>query len=130
MRKLVSSGSPFEPRIGFSRAVRVGQLVAVSGTAPIAPDGGVASPGDVYGQTRRCLEIIAKAIADAGVSLEDVVRTRVMLTDIRLWESAARAHGEFFASIRPANTMVEVKGFINPEWLVEVEADAVAPGDA
>jgi len=76
MRKLISSGSPFEPRIGFSRAVRVGSIVAVSGTAPIAPDGGVAAPGDVYGQTKRCLEIIAKAIADAGLGLQSVVRTR------------------------------------------------------
>jgi len=126
MRKLVSSGSPFEPRIGFSRAVRVGNVLAVSGTAPIAADGGVACPGDVHGQTRRCLEIIAKAIADAGLSLETVVRTRIMLTDMSAWEAAARAHGEFFASIRPANTFVEVKGFINREWLVEVEADCVA----
>jgi enamine deaminase RidA (YjgF/YER057c/UK114 family) len=126
MRKLVSSGSPFEPRIGFSRAVRAGQIVAVSGTAPIAPDGSVACPGDVYGQTRRCLEIVAKAVADSGLSLETVVRTRIMLTDITQWEAAARAHGEFFASIRPANTFVEVSGFINRGWLVEVEADCVA----
>jgi enamine deaminase RidA (YjgF/YER057c/UK114 family) len=126
MRKLVSSGSPFEPRIGFSRAVRVGQIVAVSGTAPIAPDGSVACPGDVYGQTKRCLEIVTKAVADAGLSLENVVRTRIMLTDITQWEAAARAHGEFFASIRPANTFVEVSGFINRAWLVEVEADCVA----
>lgn len=126
MRKLVSSGSPFEPRIGFSRAVRVGQIVAVSGTAPIAADGSVACPGDVYGQTRRCLEIVAKAVADSGLSLETVIRTRIMLTDIAQWEAAARAHGEFFASIRPANTFVEVGGFIHREWLVEVEADCVA----
>jgi enamine deaminase RidA (YjgF/YER057c/UK114 family) len=126
MRKLVSSGSPFEPRIGFSRAVRVGQIVAVSGTAPIAPEGGVACPGDVYGQTRRCLEIVAKAVTDSGLSLDAVVRTRILLTDISRWEAAARAHGEFFAAIRPANTFVEVNGFINREWLVEVEADCVA----
>jgi enamine deaminase RidA (YjgF/YER057c/UK114 family) len=130
MRRLVSSGSPFEPRIGFSRAVRVGPFVAVSGTAPIAPDGTVACPGDVYGQTRRCLEIVARAIADAGLSLDAVVRTRVMLTDISHWEAAARAHGEFFAAVKPANTFVEVRGFINPEWLVEVEADCVADADA
>src|SRR5882672_8563270 len=96
MRKLVSSGSPFEPRIGFSRAVRVGQIVAVSGTAPIAADGSVACPGDVYGQTRRCLEIIADAVVDAGLSFDTVVRTRIMLTDVSQWETAARAHGEFF----------------------------------
>jgi enamine deaminase RidA (YjgF/YER057c/UK114 family) len=130
MRRLVSSGSPFEPRIGISRAVRAGRVMAVSGTAPIQPDGGVASPGDVYGQTKRCLEIIAAAIADAGLSLEDVVRTRVMLTDISLWEGAARAHAEYFAHVRPASTMVEVKAFIDPGWLVEVEADAIAQGDA
>ena len=130
MRKLVSSGSPFEPRIGFSRAVRVGKIVAVSGTAPIAPGGGVACPGDVYGQTKRCLEIVAQAIADAGLSLESVIRTRVMLTDISQWEAAARAHGEFFATVKPANTFVEVKGFINREWLVEIEADCVADTDA
>lgn len=126
MRKLVSSGSPFEPRIGFSRAVRVGQIVAVSGTAPIALDGSVACPGDVYGQTRRCLEIIGDAVVDAGLSFDTVVRTRIMLTDVSQWEAAARTHGEFFAAIRPATTFVEVKGFINREWLVEVEVDCVA----
>jgi len=93
VRKLVSSGSPFEPRIGFSRAVRVGSIVAVSGTAPIAPDGSVAAPGDVYGQTRRCLDIIARAVGEAGLGLHNVIRTRVMLTDISRWEEAARAHG-------------------------------------
>ena len=117
---------PFEPRIGFSRAVRVGQIVAVSGIAPIAADGSVACPGDVYGQTRRCLEIIADAVVDAGLSIDTVVRTRIMLTDVSQWEAAARAHSEVFAAIRPATTFVEVKGFINREWLVEVEADCVA----
>ena len=126
MRKLVSSGSPFEPRIGFSRAVRVGHFVAISGTAPIAPDGGVAAPGDVYGQTKRCLVIIANAVADAGLTLQSVIRTRVMLTDMTRWEEAARAHGEVFAGIKPASTFVEVNGFINPDWLVEIEADCVA----
>jgi len=126
MRKLVSSKSPLEPRIGFSRAVRVGRIVAVSGTAPFAADGSVACPGDVYGQTRRCLEIIAEAVVDAGLSLDTVVRTRIMLTNISQWEAAARAHGEFFAAIRPATTFVEVTGFINREWLVEVEVDCVA----
>jgi enamine deaminase RidA (YjgF/YER057c/UK114 family) len=126
MRKLVSSGSPFEPRIGFSRAVRVGSIVAVSGTAPIAPDGGVAAPGDMYGQTKRCLEIIAKAIGDAGLTPQSVIRTRVMLTDMSRWEEAARAHGEFFGDVRPASTFVEVKGLVRREWLVEIEADCVA----
>ena len=130
MRRLVSSGSPFEPRIGFSRAVRVGRSVAVSGTAPIAPDGTVACPGDLYGQTKRCLEIVARAVADAGLSLGSVVRTRVMVTDISRWEEAARAHGEVFGEIKPANTFVEVKGFINPAWLVEIEVDCVADTDS
>lgn len=125
-RKLVSSGSQFEPRIGFSRAVRVGNIVAVSGTAPIAPDGGVAAPGDVYGQARRCLEIIGQAIAKAGLDMDSVIRTRVMLTDISRWEEAARAHGEVFGAIRPASTFVEVKGLIDRGWLVEIEADCVA----
>jgi len=112
-RQLISSGSPFEPRIGFSRAVRVGPYVAVSGTAPIAPDGGVAAPGDVYGQTQRCFEIIEQAIKGAG------------LTDISRWEEAARAHGEIFGAVRPASTFVEVKGLINKGWLVEIEADCI-----
>lgn len=129
MRSQISSGSPLEPRIGFSRAVRVGEFVAISGTAPIATDGSVAARGDVYGQTKRCLEIIGQAISDAGLAIHDVIRTRVMLTDISRWEEAARAHGEVFSAIKPACTFVEVKGFINPEWLVEVEADCVAPRD-
>lgn len=115
-----------EPRIGFSRAVRVGRFLAVAGTAPIAPDGSVAAPGDVYGQTKRCLDIIRQAVEEAGLSLEDVVRTRVMLTDISRWEDAARAHGEVFATVRPACTFVEIGRFIDPGWLVEVEADCVA----
>ena len=129
MRKLISSGSPFEPKIGFSRAVRVGRMVAVSGTAAIAPDGGVASPGNLYGQTKRCLEIIAQAIGRAGLGLDSVIRTRVMLTDISRWKEAARAHGEVFGEIKPASTFVEVKGLINREWLVEIEADCVADAD-
>ena len=98
MRKLVSSKSSLEPRIGFSRAVRVGKIVAVSGTAPFAADGSVACPGDVYGQARHCLQIIAEAVDGAGLSLDTVVRTRIMLTDVSQWEAAARAHGEFFAA--------------------------------
>jgi len=126
MRTLISSGSPFESRIGFSRAVRVGPIVAVSGTAPIAPDGGVASPGDLHAQTLRCLEIVRAAIAECGLTLASVVRTRVYLTDISRWEEAARAHGEVFGAVRPACTFVEVKGLINREWLVEIEADCYA----
>jgi len=130
MRKLISSGSPLEPRIGFSRAVRVGNVLAISGTAPIAEDGSVASPGDVYGQTRRCLEIATRAIAEAGFTVRDVIRTRVMLTDISTWTEAARAHGEVFADVMPASTFVEVAGFIDSEWLVELELDCVTDDDA
>jgi enamine deaminase RidA (YjgF/YER057c/UK114 family) len=97
---------------------------------PIAADGGVAARGDVYGQTRRCLEIVAQAIADAGLTLREVTRTRVMLTDIWHWEEAARAHGEFFAAVKPACTFVAVTAFINPEWLVEVEAECVSDSAA
>jgi enamine deaminase RidA (YjgF/YER057c/UK114 family) len=130
MRQLVSSGSPFEPQIGFSRAVRVANWIAVAGTAPIAPNGSVASPGDAYGQTIRCLEIIEGAIRAAGGSLENVLRTRIMLTDISRWREAARAHGEVFGEIRPASTFVEVKGLIDPEWLVEIEADCIVPTES
>ena len=127
-RHLVSSGSPFEPTIGFSRAVRVGNVIAVSGTAPIAAGGGVAGPDDLYAQTRRCIEIAAAALAEAGASLDDVIRTRVMLTDISRWQEAARAHGEAFGAIRPASTFVGVASLIDPTWLVEMEFDAVVEG--
>ena len=125
----ISTGSPFEKPIGFSRAVRIGNIIAVSGTAPIAADGSTACPGDVYGQTKHCLLIIKQAIEKAGASLQDIIRTRVMLTDITRWQEAAKAHGEFFAEIRPACTFVEVNGFVNKEWLVEIEADCVIDGD-
>ena len=121
----VSSGSPFEGAVGFSRAVRIGNLISVAGTAPIAPDGSTAAPDDVYGQTQRCMEIIRQAITDAGGSIQDVVRTRVMLTDIDRWKEAAKAHGEVFASIKPACTFVEVSRLIEQDWLVEIEADCL-----
>ncbi len=123
MRQLISSGSPFEPEIGFSRAVRTGSRIEVSGTAPIR-DGQTAAPGDVYEQTKACLDIIVTAVADAGGKAGDIVRTRIFMTDISRWKDAARAHGEVFRDIRPACTFVEVKGFINPDWLVEIEASA------
>lgn len=126
MRQLISSGSPFEPHIGFSRAVRIGSIVAVAGTAPIGADGHTAALGDVYGQTRRCLDLILEAVAKAGLGPESVIRTRVMLTDISRWQEAAEAHGEVFGEIRPACTFVEVSRFIDPAWLVEIEADCVA----
>jgi enamine deaminase RidA (YjgF/YER057c/UK114 family) len=124
-RKLISSGSHLEPEIGFSRAVRVGQFIAVAGTAPIAAAGGTTAPGDVYGQTVRCLEIIGKAVAEAGGTIANIIRTRIMLTDISTWRDAARAHGDVFSDIRPACTFVQVSGFIDPTWLVEIEADCV-----
>ena len=122
-RRLVSSGSPLEPQIGFSRAVRCGPYLAVAGTAPIGADGRAACPGDVYGQTKACLAIAIRAIEEAGGRIGDVARTRVMLTDIDRWKEAARAHGEVFGEIRPASTFVGVARFIDPEWLVEVEID-------
>ena len=126
MRRInVTSGSPFEKSIGFCRAVRQGNQIAVSGTAPIAEDGSPAFPGDLYNQTRRCIEIMKNAIEEAGGQLNDVIRTRIYLTKIDLWEEAAKAHGEFFSEIRPASTFVEVKGLINPEWLIEMEADCL-----
>lgn len=124
-RRSVSSGSYLEPILGFTRAVRIGPHIAVAGTAPILAAGGTAAKGDVYGQTIRCLEIIEKAVVDAGGTLSDVVRTRIMLTDMKHWREAARAHGEYFAEIRPATTVVQVVGFVDPDWLVELEADAI-----
>ncbi len=123
-RRHVSSGSPYETVIGISRAVRAGRLVAVAGTAPLGADGQTFAPGDAEAQARRCFEIIARALEDLGARLSDVVRTRVMLTRIEDWERVARAHGEFFREARPACTFVQVSRFIEPEWLVEVEADA------
>ncbi len=128
MRKLVSSGSYLEPEIGFSRAVRIGNQISVAGTAPIAAGGGTDGVGNVYRQAQRCLEIIEEALQDAGATMNDVIRTRVMLTDASTWKEAARAHGEVFSDIRPACTFVEVSGFIDPDWLVELEADAVVEG--
>ncbi len=125
MRRLVSSGSPYEPRIGISRAVRVGSIISVAGTAPIGPDGRTTGQGDPAAQARRCFEIIAAALEGAGTSLRDVVRTRIFLTRIDDWEAVAEVHGEFFRDIRPVSTMVQVSRFIDPEWLVEIEADAL-----
>ena len=122
-RQLVSSGSPLEPTIGFSRAVRCGPFLAVAGTAPIGPDGQTMNPSDVYAQTKVCLAIASRAIEEAGLHLKDVVRTRVMLTDMDRWPEAARAHGEVFGEIRPACSFFGVARFIDPKWLVEVEVD-------
>jgi enamine deaminase RidA (YjgF/YER057c/UK114 family) len=123
-RVLVSSGSPYEPVIGFSRAVRVGNNIAVGGTAA-GSAGKPVAVGDPAAQTRAVLEIIDKALRDVGARLEDVVRTRTYLVDITHWEAVGRVHGEFFGKIRPVSTMIEVSRFINSDWLVEIEADAV-----
>lgn len=121
----ISSGSPYEPRLGISRAVRSGRIIAVAGTAPIGPDGKTVGKGDAAAQARRCIEIITNTLEQAGVSLSDVIRTRILLIHIEDWEQVGLVHGEFFGSIRPANTVMQVTRFIDPDWLVEIEADAV-----
>jgi enamine deaminase RidA (YjgF/YER057c/UK114 family) len=124
-RQNVSSGSQYEPIIGFSRAVRIGNVVAVGGTAPIGPDGKTVGVGDPAAQTRRCIEVIRVALEKAGARLEDVIRTRVFFTRQPDWEAIGKAHGEAFGNIRPASTMAIVKGLIDDAWLVEIEADAI-----
>lgn len=124
-RSNVLSGSPMENLIGFSRAVRVGNIIFVSGTAAILPDGTTAYPGDLYKQAKYCIKIVKNAIKEAGGQIEDVIRTRVMLKDISRWEEAAMAHKECFGAVKPACTFFEVKSFIKEEWLVEIEADCV-----
>jgi enamine deaminase RidA (YjgF/YER057c/UK114 family) len=123
-RETISSGAPWEAKVGYSRAVRTGPHIAVSGTAPVAEDGSVYAPGDAYAQATRCIEIIAEALHAAGAGLEHVVRTRMFVTDISQWEAVGRAHGEAFGDIRPTSTMVEVSALIDPDMLVEIEAEA------
>jgi enamine deaminase RidA (YjgF/YER057c/UK114 family) len=124
-RQHVSTGSPFEPKVGISRAVRTGNIIAVTGTAPLGPDGKTVAIENAASQARRCLEIIQSAIEGLGGKLSDVTRTRTLLTRIEDWEQVAAVHGEFFGSIRPANTIMQVVRFIDPDWRVEIEADAV-----
>jgi enamine deaminase RidA (YjgF/YER057c/UK114 family) len=128
-RRLVSSGSPYEPVVGYSRAVAVGDRVFVAGCAPIMPEG-AAPPVDAYGQARRCLEIVEQALTQAEASLADVVRTRVYLTRVEDFEEVGRAHGEAFSEIRPANTTVVVKALVDPRWRVEIEVEAVVTARA
>jgi len=123
-RRLVSSGSPYEPTIGFSRAVRDGRHVFVAGTCAVMPGGGE-PPRDAYGQAKRCLEIIVAALAEAGAEPEHVVRTRAFLLDAGDWEAVGRAHGEVFRDVRPASTMLVVSALLDPRWVVEIEADAL-----
>lgn len=122
-RQHTSSGSPYEDSIGFCRAVRTGNRIVAAGTGPIATDGTTASPGDAYGQAKRCLEIIAAAIEDLGGSMSDVVRTRMFLVNVTDWEDVGRAHGEVFTDTKPAATMLVVKELIVQDWLVEIEAE-------
>ncbi len=123
-RKNISSGAPWEETVGYSRAVRVGDIVEVSGTAPVE-DGEVVVKGDPYAQAMQCLGIIEAALLEAGATLEDVVRTRIYVTDISHWQEIGRAHGEYFSDIRPATSMVEVRSLIDPDMLVEIEARAI-----
>ena len=124
-RQRISSGSPFEPTIGFSRAVRVGDRVVVSGTGPVV-EGGLC-PADAADQARRCFEIIQAALADAGASLDDVVRTRMYVTSAEHGDAVGSVHGELLGHVRPAATMVVVAGLLEPAWKVEIEAEAVLP---
>ncbi|MEZ5745590.1 MAG: RidA family protein [Paracoccaceae bacterium] len=127
-RELISNGNPMESIVGFSRAVRVGPYISIGGTAPVGPDGKTVGIGDVAAQTRRCIEIIEDALVRAGSGLHDVVRTRVMLTDIDRWREAIETRKDYFREIRPVDTIVAVTRFVNPEWLVELEVDAVIAG--
>ena len=124
-KTLISSGSKFEEIAAYSRAVRVGNFITVGGTAPIGPDGKTHAPGNAAEQTRRCLEIIQAALEEAGSGLEDVVRTRMLLKNIEDWEEVSRVKAEFFKDIRPVDTTMQVAGFVDPEWLIEIEVDAV-----
>jgi len=124
-RKNVSTGSPYEPIVGISRAVRIGNVIAVAGTAPLGSDGKTVGVGDPKAQARRCFEISRAALEQLGATMQDVIRTRILLTRIEDWKGVAEIHGEFFRDIRPVNTIVQISRFIDPEWFIETEVDAV-----
>ncbi len=127
-RQLVSNGNPMEEIVGFSRAVRVGPYIAVGGTAPVDAKGQTVGVGDVYAQTCQCFEIIKRALEDAGSGLHDIVRTRVILTDIDTWKQAIEARKRYCIDARPVDTIMAIDRFVNPEWLVEIEVDAIMAG--
>ena len=127
-RKTVSTGTPWEPLVGYARAVRVGTHIAVSGTTATNEAGDVVAPGDPYGQTMQAIRNIQAALRELGAELSDVVRTRIYVTDITQWEEVGRAHSVFFEGVRPATSMVEVSRLIRPDLLVEIEADAIVHG--
>lgn len=125
----VFTGAPWEKKVGYCRAVKAGPFVSVSGTAPVGDDGKTFAPGDAYAQTRRCIEIIQRALGQFGLDLSSVVRTRMYVTDISRWEEYGRAHQEFFGAHPPATTAVEISKLISPDMLIEVEVDAVCPSE-
>jgi len=124
-RQLISGGSPFEDIVGFSRAVRVGPYISVGGTAPMDRDGNTVGVGDVAAQTKQCLETIKTALEKAGSGLHDVIRTRMLLTNIEDWKAVAQVRATYFQGIKPVDTIMEVSRFINPDWCIEIEVDAV-----
>lgn len=128
-RTSIQTAAPWEPIVGYSRAVKVGPFIAVTGTAAVDDEGKLVGEGDAAAQTRRCLAIIEASLHKLGASITDVVRTRIFVTDITQWEAIGRAHGEVFGKIRPATTMVEVKRLIDPAMLVEIEADAIVASE-
>ena len=127
-RELISNGNPMEDVVGFSRAVRVGPFVSIGGTAPVDAEGKTVGLGDVAAQSRQCLEIIKAALEQAGSGLHDVVRTRVILTDIENWKAAIEVRKEYFRAVKPVDTIMAIDRFVNPEWLVEFEVDAIITG--